>query len=73
MPAAFPDFELTVEGSVGWRGLVTGKRGSGENVQVEVFGAWFRLHDDNRIRPITQPEEGEGEGEGEEGSEDGGR
>ena len=71
MPAAFPDEELTEAGSVGWRGLVTGKRGSGENVQVEVFGAWFKLQDESRIRPITQLEEGEGEAEGEEGEEEG--
>ena len=34
LPAAFPGEKLKESGSVGWRGLVVSKRGSGKEVQV---------------------------------------
>ena len=61
---------------------MTAKRGAGIQVQVEVFGAFFELHDATRLCPVLQPtaqagkdggeqDEGEeGEGEEEEGEEE---
>ena len=62
LPLAFPGFELKKPGAIGWRGLVTSKRGGGKAVQVQVFGAWFELRDERRISAIEQVE-GEGEKE----------
>ena len=49
--------------AIGWRGEIKGKRGKGTSVQVKVFGAWFELHDRERILPIMQDDESEGEEE----------
>ena len=68
LPLAFPGFELKKPGAIGWRGLVTSKRGGGKAVQVQVFGVWFELRDERRISAIVQVE---GEGEKEEREEGG--
>ena len=61
LPAAFPAAAAPSEGKVGWRGLVTAKRGSKskETVQVKVYGAWFDPYDDERIQSIRQLEAAE--------------
>ena len=58
LPLAFPGFELKKPGAIGWRGLVTSKRGGGKAVQVQVFGVWFELRDERRISAIEQMEGG---------------
>ena len=77
LPAAFEGFPLR-EGSIGWRGQVTAKRGGGlAKAQVEIFGTYFSLLDRSKILPIVQPEEeeeaedDENGGEDEEGEEEG--
>ena len=43
---AFPTYALRKDGAVGWRVVVTKKRGSAKTgLQVEVSGAWFKLED----------------------------
>ena len=73
LPAAFPE-AAPLEGGIGWRGEVTGKRGSTAkgNQQVEVYGSWFSLKDPDRILPVVQEAaEGEEAEEGEEEEEEG--
>ena len=50
---AFAGFELQREDAIGWRGEVTDVRGN-PRVQIEVFGEWFSLDDDEHIAPIVQ-------------------
>ena len=50
---------------------VTAKRGSlQKGHQIKVYGAWFRLMDTERIKPIQQLEEEEGEESDEEDGEE---
>ena len=66
LSAAYPDTPLREEGAVGWRAQVARKRGGGADLQVQVFGSWFLLHDAERISPVVQGEaEGGEEEEGE--------
>ena len=70
LPAAFEGFPLR-EGSIGWRGQVTAKRGGGlAKAQVEIFGTYFSLLDRSKILPIVQPEEEEEAEDDEDGGED---
>ena len=63
LAAAYPDAaERLGADRVGWRGVVSAKRGGGlRAAQVTVFGSWFYLSDATWLQPILQEgEKGDG-------------
>tara|TARA_B100000965_G_scaffold77263_1_gene61363 strand:+ start:506 stop:751 length:246 start_codon:yes stop_codon:yes gene_type:complete len=44
--------------AIGWRGVVSQKRAGGQQLQVQVFGVWFALYDDDgHLMPIGAEDE----------------
>ena len=57
MAGAWPEVELSKEGSIGWRAEITNRRGKfsrSGRIEIEVFGTWFALLDRDSILPVEQ-------------------
>ena len=60
LAAAYPTDALSRRRAIGWRGLVTHRRGGASDPQVRVFGFWFRLADETFLKPVKQLTQGKG-------------